>query len=489
MGPEEVKLASLVEYGSPNATIMQTEFPKQFFYSTNNVEGKLTDSAAGGTAIATGQLTANSVISMDETETIKIKTILEYLRDDFGYATGLVTTTEFAHATPAVFGSHTGDRDNKKSIRDQLLSSNIDLILGGGREVSYVGGAEAAKSLGENHGYVTVTSRDELLSVENSVEKILGVFGTTNMPYELERDPNVDPSIIEMTQKGIEFLDSKNKPFFLMIEGGRIDHSGHLPNNNENKTLYNAMETIMFEKAVRKALEFAKQDGNTILVVAADHETGGLQVHDYTGLDNILPDESLSRDENNEIRMRRVAQINATFSTSAHTETKVPFFGFGSDFGNVLVDTIDDVFWAVNGALGKFPTIRNDRVSIENGTLQLTFEIMDLDLSADSYEIIQQFENGTEKTSGKIGISDLVQNNKFEYQIQTLGENFTYFIKVHDSTVSVTSLAKTYRPISPTTEPSTENSLNYQLLFALLSLPVLVLLQNNRRKKFLEMNS
>ncbi len=488
MGPEQIKLASLVEYGSINGTIMQTDFPIVSQYLTYNIEGKTTDSAAGGSAIATGQLTANGVISMDETKSIKVKTILEYLRDDFGYATGLITTTEFAHATPAVFGSHTTNRDNKISIRDQLLSSDIDLILGGGKEVSYVGGSEAAKTLGQNHGYTTVTTRDELLDVDLSASKIFGVFGTTNMPYELERDPNTDPSIVEMTDIGLKYLSGKNSPFFVMIEGGRIDHAGHMINSNENKTLYNAMETIMFEKAVRQALEFARQDGNTIVVVAADHETGGLQIHDYSGLDTNLPNEKLSREENNQIRIRRVSQINANFSTTAHTDTPVFFFGYGSDFGNLVVDTVDDVFWAINAALGKFPTVRNDKVSVEDGTITYSFDILDLDNSAKSYEIIRSYENGTEESSGEIQISDLSANNHFTYSFSTPETNATvkFHVRVHEDSIIITSLAKTYVTLPPTTL-SSDNQKAYLVVYVAIStLPLFASIRRKVGKKWLE---
>ncbi len=489
MGPEQIKLASLVEYGTPNGSIMQTEFPIASQYVTNNIDGKITDSAAGGSAIATGQLTANGVISMDETKSIRVKTILEYLKDDFGYATGLITTTEFAHATPAVFGSHTTNRDNKEAIRDQLLSSGIDLILGGGKEVSYVGGADAAKSLGESYGYTTITSRNELLTIPLSSSKIFGVFGTTNMPYELERDPSIDPSIVEMTDKGLEFLSQKGNPFFLMIEGGRIDHAGHMVNSNENKTLYNVMETIMFEKAVRRVLDFAKQDGNTIVVVAADHETGGLQVYDYSGLDATLPSEDLSRDENNQIRMRRVAEINASFSTNSHTDTPVYFFGYGSDFGDVIVDTIDDVFWAINGALGKFPTVRNDRFTIEDTTIKYSFEIMDLDNSAESYEIVQIFENGTKLSSGNISIADLSQNNQFEYSFPSpeTNDSVVFFVKVHDSSISISSLSKTYLSLPPTNQATTDQTTDLNFPIWVICLSSIPLIRRKTGKKFLKM--
>ncbi len=489
MGPEEIKLASLVEYGAENLSIMD-QFPVQAFYKTDNVDGELTDSAAGGTAIATGQLTKNSVISMDATKSIRIKTILEYLRDDFGYSTGLITTTEFAHATPAVFGSHTTNRDNKKEIKDQLLSSGIDLILGGGREVSYVGGADAAKSMGEKYGYTTVTNVNELNSLDNSSDKVLGVFGTINMPFELERNPSVDPSLIEMTSFGLKYLQSKNNPFFVMIEGGRIDQAGHLPLYFENKTLYNAMETIMFEKSVRLALDFAKKVGNTIVVVAADHETGGLQIHDYSNLDNDLPEEGLSRDENNRRRIARVNEINASWLSTSHTPTPVKFFGYGSDFGNIVIDTIDDVFWAINAALGSFPTIRNDKWSFTDSSISLSFSIEDRDYSTTGYEVTGEFENGSTYSSGIIPVN-LEKNDFFNVTIPITNssQRFTFQIKVFDGTESTSSLKKVFDGIEETSmnssiSSSVENAVLSPIFAIAFGIPLII-----RKRKVLQQTS
>ena len=392
MGPEEVKLASLVEYGGEKLSIMDTDFPIKSLYNTTNINGETTDSAAGGTAISTGQLTSNQRIAMDKDATHNYKTILEYLRDDFGYATGLVTTTEAAHATPAVFASHNDKRYHYDDIFAEMIKQKLDVYLAGGLNASYLhsGNISYTREIGEKNGFDVAVNRDELLNLASTSDRVFGAFMSEgsdipNMPFELDRDPAVEPSIIEMSSAALDIFSRKDTPFFLMIEGGRIDHAGHrlfnTPELSRDKTIKNAMETIMFEKSVRKVLDWAKTDGNTIVVVVADHETGGLQVHDYSALNSTLPSDSLSRDENNAIRVARINSINVTWQSTAHTNTPVTFYGYGSDFGGYQIRHIDDVFWAINTALGNFPTVPDYQYSFINDTVTVTLTVRDLDKS------------------------------------------------------------------------------------------------------------
>ncbi len=410
MGPEEVKLASLVEYGSEKLTIMDTDFPVKFKYNTTNIDAQLTDSAAAGTAIATGQLTTNSRISMDKDATHNYKTILEYLRDDFGYATGIVTTTEVAHATPAVFASHDDKRSHAQDIFDELIKSKLDVYMGGGLNASYLnsGDISFARDIGSKNGFEVAVNRDELLDLTGTADRLFGVFkseGTDvpNMPFELDRNPEVEPSIVEMASSAVGVLDRKDSPFFLMIEGGRIDHAGHrlfnTPETALDKTIKNAMETIMFEKAVRAVLDYAKNDGNTIVVVAADHETGGLQVHDYSGLNSTLPSDSMDRDSKNALRVDRISSINASWSTTGHTNTPVTFYGYGSDFGGYEVKHVDDVFWAINTALGNFPTVPDYLYDFSvDSEVKVELTIRDLDKTVSGAIVrVQYTDNSTLK--------------------------------------------------------------------------------------------
>ena len=365
MGPEMIKGASLVEYGLPSASIMDTDFPIQQLYNPNNVDNEITDSAAGATAIATGVLTSNEKISMDKDGRIYIKSILEYLEYDFGYATGLVSTMSFFHGTPAPFAAHTDNRENKESIRDQMLSKDIDVILSGGLKVVVFGSASAVQYYGTMHGYEVAVDMNELQNKVATSEKLLGVFPDARIPYELDRDPETIPGIVDMTEAAIEILDRKENPYFLMIEDGKIDYGGHAHN-----LVNTIMETIMFEKAVQSALNYAKNDGNTIVVVCSDHETGGLNIVDYSRLGTILPSTN-NRTQDNEIRVERINQLNVTWGWTAHTETLIRFIGYGSDFGNHKVDRTNEIFWAINRVLGAFPTILNHTYTQVDDTLKL----------------------------------------------------------------------------------------------------------------------
>ena len=410
MAPEQVKLASLVEYGGEELSIMDTDFPVKFRYNTTNIDGQITDSAAAGTAIATGQLTTNARISMDKDATHNYKTILEYLRDDFGYATGVVTTTEVAHATPAVFASHDDKRSHAQDIFDEIIKSKLDVYMGGGLNASYLnsGDISYARDIGSKNGFEVAVNRDELLDLTGTADRLFGVFkseGTDvpNMPFELDRNTDIEPSIVEMASSAVEVLDRKDSPFFLMIEGGRIDQAGHrlfnTPETALDKTIKNAMETIMFEKAVRDVLEYAKNDGNTIVVVAADHETGGLKVHDYSGLNSTLPSDSMDRDSRNALRIDRISSINVSWSTTGHTNTPVTFYGYGSDFGGYEVKHVDDVFWAINTALGNFPTVPDYQYDFSvDSEVSVTLTIRDIDKTVSGTTVrIQYTDNSTLK--------------------------------------------------------------------------------------------
>lgn len=145
MGPEYLRIASLVEYGIENGTIMDESFPYHALYDSRNIQNETTDSAAGGTALATGQLTTNGRIAMDAQGKVAIKTILEYLMYDFNYSAALVTTDELYGATPATFAAHVTSRDHKSQIFRQLVSSGIDVLLGGGLHSPFAGGIASGR--------------------------------------------------------------------------------------------------------------------------------------------------------------------------------------------------------------------------------------------------------------------------------------------------------------------------------------------------------
>lgn len=169
-------------------------------------------------------------------------------------------------------------------------------------------------------GYSLVENRSQLIDISEG--NILGLFSDYSMSYEVERDRDTNPSLAEMADKSLDILSQDPDGFFLMVEGGRIDHAGH-----EHNKINDALETIEFDKAVGVAMDFVLNHDNTLLLVAADHETGGLSVISET-LNNTLPTATRSEEENEKLRIDRTNDITLQYS-SAHTGKNVPLYGFG----------------------------------------------------------------------------------------------------------------------------------------------------------------
>ena len=293
MGPAHVELTRLC-LGGPELTMEEMDVTGPSYMTTYSLDPddqtthKITDSAAAGTAIATGFKTYNHAISVDFDKN-DLETVLERA-ETVGKATGLVTDVWVEDATPAVFASHVEDRGMYDEIAVQLAYSDVTVLMGAGR------GAFLPKGKGshggqrtdglnlidemENRGYIYVDSAKEL---ENAVinlddgDKLLGFFGGFSaMTYDLDRqnDKTInEPTLAEMTEKTIEVLSQDEEGFFLMVEGGILDWCSH-----DRDVAAVVTETATFDDAVQVALDFAAEDGETLVVVTADHECGGLQM-------------------------------------------------------------------------------------------------------------------------------------------------------------------------------------------------------------------
>lgn len=242
------------------------------------VSGIVTDSASAGTAFATGNKTYNAGISVSNEDVSRpFASVLEAAELN-GKSTGLVTTARITHATPAVYASHVRNRDNENAIASQYLDSGIDVLFGGG-ESFFLTKEEKGKRSDKNllpefeaKGYKVVKTGQSLGKLSAKDSKVLGLFGSSHVAYVPDRTAEV-PSLAEMTSKALEILSANENGFAIMIEGGRIDHAGHA---NDLPTM--VQEVIDFDEAFKVAIEFAKKDGNTSVVVTADHETGGLSL-------------------------------------------------------------------------------------------------------------------------------------------------------------------------------------------------------------------
>ncbi|GAQ17648.1 alkaline phosphatase 3 precursor [Oceanobacillus picturae] len=253
-------------------------------YTTYSANSSITDSAAAGTAMATGVKTNNGMIGLNP-EGEELETILEASQEQ-EMATGLVSTSAITHATPAAFASHVESRNNETEIARQLIANEVDVMLGGGMNnflPETMGGnqedtnvLEAAKE----RGYKVIETRQELMN-QNDIalkqdDKLLGLFAGGALPDELARDKKVQPSLAEMTETAVEILEQDEDGFFLMVEGSQIDWAGHA-----NDAGWAMSEVEAFEAAVKAALAFAEEDGETLVVIGGDHETGGMT----TGID------------------------------------------------------------------------------------------------------------------------------------------------------------------------------------------------------------
>ncbi|HRY30629.1 MAG TPA: alkaline phosphatase, partial [Elusimicrobiota bacterium] len=211
---------------------------------------------------ACGVRTSNGSIGMDE-DGRPLTDIVE-LAQGQGLAVGVVTTDALSGATPGAFTAHAASRRSSGIIASQQISKRITVLLGGGGEDYDLDAAKKA-------GYFVMTRKKDLLSPAAQKKNLwLGIFSSAEIPYVDERTPDT-PSLKDMTRAALGKLARNDRGFFLMVEGGRIDHAAHA-----NKTPRVFDEVLDFDAAVGAVLEFVKAHPDTTLFLTADHETGGV---------------------------------------------------------------------------------------------------------------------------------------------------------------------------------------------------------------------
>ncbi|MFD1955483.1 alkaline phosphatase [Paenibacillus thailandensis] len=238
-------------------------------HRTYSASSEITDSAAAGTAFATGVKTNNGMISTSP-DGKELKTILEAAEEE-GKASGLVATSTITHATPAVFASHVASRSDEADIAPQLIANGVDVLLGGGKKYF----PESLLNEAKEKGYDYISDKNGLAEAEES-DKLIGLFAEEGMAPELDRDSTNEPSLREMTRTALDVLQKNKDGFFLMVEGSQIDWAGH-----DHDAAWAMKDSEAFKQALEEVLEFAKQDKNTLVIVAGDHDTGGMSVGGY----------------------------------------------------------------------------------------------------------------------------------------------------------------------------------------------------------------
>ena len=274
---------------------------------TSSASHKVTDSAASGTALATGILTYNGAVGVDTSGT-SIPNITELLAS-MGWSTGVVATSTISHATPASFYAHVVLRSMEEKIAAQLLNSEIDFFAGGGLD-KYISRADSTDLLpvAADLGFIMDTSGLAAPGTLSADKKYGFLPEAGAMPSMVEGRGDFLP---EATVLAISHLSQNKEGFFLMVEGSQIDWAGHA-NNAESLV----GEMLDFEKVIAAALDFAEKDGNTLVVVTADHETGGLAL----GPKKSKPGEKLYTD---------YSELEPVFATGDHSATLIPVFAYG----------------------------------------------------------------------------------------------------------------------------------------------------------------
>jgi len=306
MGPSQVYAGLIANKGSLNLE----NFPYAGFVKTHSADELITDSAAGGTAMATGEKTNNGMVSVDPTNR-PLKTILE-IAEKNGKSTGLVATSTITHATPASFIAHVYSRNDYERIASEFLKTDVDVFIGGGRDhfTKRFDQQDLTLELVEN-GYTVIDSLSELKA--SSSDKIAGLIYADSPPSILDGRGEM---LSIATAKAIEVLSRNNEGFFLMVEGSQIDWGNH-----QNNIDYQTTEMLDFDKVIGEVLTFASENGETLVIVTADHETGGLTV---VGGD------------------MDKGQVEAAYASMGHTPTMVPIFTYGphaESFSGIIDNT------------------------------------------------------------------------------------------------------------------------------------------------------
>lgn len=314
MGVAHITATQIAQGYEPLNMERATHIGLQKTYSASN---RITDSAAAGTALSTGYKTKNGMIGVTP-DSLPKTTILEFA-ERAGMATGLIATYPVTHATPAAFMSHNENRNNQDEIALYYLENEVDVFIGGGskrfdqradsvnlfntlRERGYVVGSSLEDIADVERGNVAVTL------AENSMDSILDGRDSTYLPGA--------------TAKALEILtnNSKGKGFFLMVEGSQIDGWGH--GNNVEGII---TETKDFDNAVKVAFDYADKNPGTLVVVTADHGTGGLTIVNGNRTFDLYDH-----------------QVDYAWTTGGHTGEMVPIFAYGTgaeNFTGVLENT------------------------------------------------------------------------------------------------------------------------------------------------------
>jgi alkaline phosphatase len=279
------------------------------FSKTYSANKYITDSAAGGTAIACGVKTKNGMVGMDA-DSIPVPSLLAIASKN-GQSTGVVVSCFLSHATPADFIAHQPNRYMEEEIAADYVNSGVTVCIGGGRKhfEQRKDGRNLTAEM-KAKGYQVAYSMDEVAKVKSG--KLLGLLAEEHPAAYPERGDMLPDAV----SAALDILKNNEKGFFLMVEGSQIDWGGH---SNDKEQIVN--EVLDFDRAIKVAFDFAEKNPNTLVIITADHETSGLSL---TG-GNI-----------------ETGEIETSFSTKSHTAVMVPVYAFGAgakEFAGIYQNT------------------------------------------------------------------------------------------------------------------------------------------------------
>ena len=304
MGLEQISAAWVCNGGKLNMDNF-TNVGIQRTYSANKL---VTDSAAAGTALATGHKTNNGMVSMTS-DSVAVKSLAEEAMEK-GKRAGAAVTCRVNDATPAVFFSHSATRKDQEDIVAQMAGSGVYFLSGGGTKFwrDREDGRDIAEEVKAN-GYTYVETKEDLMAVEEG--PVIALMDSHELRPSLDRGDILPVSVA----KALQLLDNK-KGFFLMVEGSMIDDGGH-----DNKAGLTMEEIFDFDRTLGIVLEWAEKDGETLVIVTGDHATGGMTLL------------SGSIDEK---------RIRVNYSTTGHNGIALPVFAWGphsEDFIGIYENT------------------------------------------------------------------------------------------------------------------------------------------------------
>ena len=267
---------------------------------THSSDKLITDSAAAGTAMSSGVKTKNRVVGMDDNYK-PVKSILEICMD-LGYSTGIIVTSTIVHATPASYYAKVKNRYQYENIASQLAKSGINFFVGGG-ERYFNDRSDNRNLIAEMEDYFFATSID---TYKNNNSNKIGYLTSYDDP--IEKHKGREPSLPILVESTIQKLENLDKPFFLLIESAQIDWAAH-----DNDPMHMNSEMIEFDNTIKTVFDFIDKDDNTLVVITADHETGGAAI---TG-GNLLK-----------------SKVKNNYVSGGHTATMVPVFSSGYEAQN-----------------------------------------------------------------------------------------------------------------------------------------------------------